>query len=608
MVRTFFFGVVLGSASCSIEYELEDKQPPPEAAVPDLLVTPSSVDFGAAEVGESIFTDLLLTNEGNDNLSVESVLVDNPNVTPSPPALPILIEPGKGALVDLTWSAATDLTATVTILSNDPDEPEYEVPLVGRIAIPRLELDPAAVNFSEIPPLCVESSNVLLNSVGDAPLVIEDAGVTGEWFDLVDTLEFPFTLDPGESVGVEVTFAPEEPGSFSGLFTVESNDPSGDVSATLDGLSRSDATCDGVTTFEMEFEVRYERADVAFILDNTMSMEPVIDAFEGQLSAIAAGLSGTIPDLTIGFARHEDYRPDTFTDSRPFRMQQQQTSDISLAAATIASPFPNISGGSDWEEASLEALYQAATGTGYDQNCNASFNEDGANGDVPPFIPSPIDAFFGTTAGTYNPSTPGTGELGGMGFREGVLPIFVSATDAGMKDPDEGMWSPGGCPRDATLYDAVDAVLDLGGKFVGVEVLSGGLTSPLSQMEALAIITDSYGDLDGDFIDEPMVTSWSPSDSEESFGTNIVEAIEALAAAAVFDVVKLEIASDPDSVVLDVQPEQYEDVVAGTPLVFTVTVAGLVAKAASSDTSEVIFELVADDTLVLAERTIFVEP
>jgi len=593
------------SIGCAADYELETIQDPAEATAPDLVVTPTAVDFGAAQVGESITTDLLLTNAGNDNLSVESVLVDNPNITASAPALPILIEPGKGALVDLTWDASTDLTATVTLHSNDPDEPEYDVPLAGRIAIPRLELDPDAVNFSEIPPLCEEYTNVLMMSVGDAPLVIDGAGVTGEWFLFVDDLEFPITLDPGDSIGVQVGFAPEDEGDFTGLLTVESNDPSGDVSAPLEGLSRADSTCDGVTTTEMEFEVRYERADVAFILDNTMSMEPVIEAFESQLGAIAAGLSGTIPDLTVGFARHEDYRPDPFTDSRPFRMQQQQTSDIGLAAATIAAPFPNISGGSDWEEASLEALYQAASGTGYDQNCNASFDLDE---DVPPFVPSPLDAFFGTAAGTYNPSIPGTGDLGGMGFREGVLPIFVSATDAGMKDPDAGMWSPGGCPRDATLYDAVNEVLDLGGKFVGVEVLSGGLTSPLSQMEALAIITDSYGDLDGDFIEEPMVTSWSPSDSAESFGTNIVEAIEALAAAAVFDVVKLNVTSDVDNVVIDIQPEQYETVVAGTPLIFTITVIGRVAKKASAKTSEVVFELVADDTLVLAERTLFVEP
>ena len=605
MVRRIFWGVVLLSIGCTPDYELEAIQEAVEATAPDLVVTPSAVDFGAAEVGESITTDLLLTNAGNDNLSVESVLVDNPNVTPSPPALPILIEPGKGALVDLTWNASTDLTATVTLHSNDPDQPEYDVPLIGRIAIPRLELDPDAVNFSEIPPLCEEYTDVLLMSVGDAPLVIDDAGVTGEWFSLLEDIEFPITLDPGDSIGVQVGFAPEDEGDFTGLLTVESNDPSGDVSATLEGLSRTDSTCDGVTTTEMEFEVRYERADVAFILDNTMSMEPVIDAFESQLGAIAGGLSGTIPDLTIGFARHEDYRPDPFTDSRPFRMQQQQTSDIALASATIAAPLPHISGGSDWEEASLEALYQAASGTGYDQNCNASFD---LSEDVPPFVPSPLDAFFGTAAGTYNPSIPGTGELGGMGFREGVLPIFVSATDAGMKDPDAGLWSPGGCPRDATLYDAVNEVLNLGGKFVGVEVLSGGLTSPLSQMEALAIITDSYGDLDGDFIEEPMVTSWSPSDSAESFGTNIVEAIEALAAAAVFDVVKLNIQSDVDNVVIDIQPEQYETVVAGTPLIFTITVTGRVAKKASSKTSEVVFELVADDTLVLAERTMFVEP
>jgi hypothetical protein len=569
------------------------------------VVTPAELDLGLGQTGETIEGELLLSNEGNDTLEVTSVTSSDTDVVGRLSSIPLVIPAGEGALMDVVWTVNGDLNATINIESNDPEEPTIEVPITGTLAIPRLEIDPGDVTFAEIPPMCEEQTIVVLRSVGAADLEISDLLLSGENYFVDTELEFPLVLEPGASVGVDLRFAPEDEGDFEGLLTVLSNDPAGDQSATITGLSRITSTCDGLSSTELVFDVNYERADVSFILDNTNSMEPVLSAFESQLTNIAGALATTIPDLTIGFARHEDYRPDPSYSCKPFRMQQQQTSDIALAAAAIAAPFATITGAYEYEEAGMEALYQAATGDGYDLNCNGTY--DGAT-DVPPFIPRPTDAFSGIAAGSSNPATPGTGEGGGMGFREGVLPIFISATDAKMKDPDDGDVTPGGCPRDASLYDTVTALNNRGGKFVGIEVISGGPTTPIHQMEAIAIITNSYGDMDGDFIDEPTVARWSTADSPASFGDTVVKAVEALAAAAVFDVVKLQVLSDPDNKVIDIEPEQYEVVTAGTPLPFVVTVAGRIVEKASANSSEVMLELVADDTIVLAQRTLYVDP
>ncbi len=547
----------------------------------------------------------MLINEGDEVLEITSFVPEHPAFVVVSPVFPIELEPGAEQEVELSWTCSGDLEAIGMVASNDPDEDFVDVPLFGRLAVPRLEIRPGDVDFDTIPPGCEEATTFTLVSTGEMPVTVSDVGITGEGFALMDELPLPLELDPGEKYPVAVSFAPDIEGAYTGSLVAQSDDPLGEDLAGLAGSGLIDATCDGLGFGELIFDVQYERADVAFIVDNTMSMLPVIVAFESEIASIFSELRSTIPDLTIGYARHEDYKPDPGTDSRPFRLFQQQTDDIGLAVATVAIHFDNISGGFDWEEASSEALYQAATGEGYDQNCNASFDLDE---DVRPFVASPFDAFRGTAAGKFDPTIPGTGENGGMGFREGVLPIFISATDAEMKDPERGHWTPGGCPQDASVYNAITAVNELGGKFIGIEVLSGGESSPFGQMQSIAIATHSYGDLDGDYITEPAVTIWDPSDEPITFRRSIVNAVEALAAAAIFDVVELQVFNDPQGLIVDIEPDLYTDVTAGTELIFHLTVQGRFSQTPTADAEEAELHLVADDSIILAERTVYIVP
>ncbi len=159
---------------------------------------------------------------------------------------------------------------------------------------------------------------------------------------------------------------------------------------------------------------------------------------------------------------------------------------------------------------------------------------------------------------------------------------------------------------DADMYEAYLAFSDLGAKFIGVWG-DAGMTFPSTrgQLEAFAIITDPYFDLDGDWVEEPAVVDWDGSDS--GFTKLLSSAILSLAANATFDKVTVNVV-DPDGVVLGVTPDQYSPAVAGDSLLFTFEVNGQVVDAPTTGTSEVVVELIADDTILLSRRTLFVLP
>jgi hypothetical protein len=344
----------------------------------------------------------------------------------------------------------------------------------------------------------------------------------------------------------------------------------------------------------------YKVADVAFLLDLGKWHTSVAPQLAADLQDIAANVAVEIPDTTFGVATFRDYEPYGYS-MYPYELEQQQTDDVlSVIASLTGLTYTGWSGGL---ATGYEALYQAATGAGYDEDCDGSFD---SGNDVRPFYASPVDSFMGLVAGSANPSLSGTGDRGGMGFREGVLPIILLVTHSMIRDPVAGDPTPGGCSGDADMYEAYLAFSELGAKFIGVWG-DAGMTFPSTrgQLEAFAVITDSYFDLDGDWVEEPAVVDWDGSDA--GFTKLLSSAILGLAANATFDKVTVEV-FDPDGVVLSVSPDQYSPAVAGDELVFTFQVTGEVVLAATTETSEVVVDLVADDTILLSRRTLYVVP
>ncbi|MEM7675386.1 MAG: hypothetical protein AAF449_05220, partial [Myxococcota bacterium] len=188
----------------------------------------------------------------------------------------------------------------------------------------------------------------------------------------------------------------DEASSASGLFFV------------LDPMATSSATI----TFD---RTEIDRADLALNVDTTGSMGGEIATLRSSLtSLIIPSLQAVVSEAGFAVSSFEDYPLTPFgandVQDRPFRLLSRVTTDVS--AAQNAVDRLAIRNGSDLPEAGLESLYQVATGVGTSW------------GTLPAQRVPPFDNAVGLLPGVAD------GPIGGVGFREGALPIIVHVTDA----------------------------------------------------------------------------------------------------------------------------------------------------------------------------------
>ncbi|MFT4623227.1 MAG: hypothetical protein ACI8PZ_001883, partial [Myxococcota bacterium] len=65
---------------------------------------------------------------------------------------------------------------------------------------------------------------------------------------------------------------------------------------------------------------------------------------------------------------------------------------------------------------------------------------------------------------------------------------------------------------------------------------------------------------------------------------------------------------DPQGYILDIEPDAYYDIQAGTPITFVLTVQGQIVEVPGAMTEELESELIADDSIVLSRRTLYIIP
>ncbi len=366
----------------------------------------------------------------------------------------------------------------------------------------------------------------------------------------------------------------------------------------------------GVNEIVVTYDTQIQMADIMFILDETCSMTGTLDDVAGNLETAAGQMASLIPDLTYGVASFDDYNytpagmdpgygfgsaPDL-----PFHPRQQQTSDVGAAQAALASLTAD--GGDDWTEATVEALYQAATGFGYDQDCDGNYDPDT---DVRPYQTGAVDAFGGGTTGWGNPGAGGAGTNGGNGFRDGAVPILVYSTDATVRNSfppfgegPKGNAPPAGCAMDAASPMLEAAMNDINAKAIGI---AAGTSDAVPAMEAIAQFTDSWIDFDGSGSPSAGEYMVYQSDSYEIVDL-VVEAVEEFTVNVTYDM-NLE-AEAPDGSLVYVDPPAYYDIPALNTVTFTLTLEPTPAELATifSDTVFTVpTTLYGDGDVILAE-------
>jgi hypothetical protein len=168
----------------------------------------------------------------------------------------------------------------------------------------------------------------------------------------------------------------------------------------------------------LTFSTDVKAMDVFVNMDTTGSMGgPIANLQNSLVGTVIPGIQAAVPDTQFGAGAFEDFPISPFganpcfvtnAPDQPFQLLQAITPVIADAQAGVqALTTPGgqpIGCGADWPESNIEAMYQIATGAGL-------------VGPAPTNVP------------------PNNLGIGGVGFRQGSMPVIVTVTDAPSHDP-----------------------------------------------------------------------------------------------------------------------------------------------------------------------------
>ena len=204
--------------------ELLAQIPPP---APAIAVQQSTVDFGTIDAGQAGEQTITITNTGTASLEITGIESDVSSLTFD--TTMFTLEPNGSQTVTVTFPSSVEGTfsGNITISSNDPDRGTQTLSvsvIVQPPPAPAISVQQTAVNFGTIEAGQTGQRTITITNTGTAPLEITnikgEGNVSGLTFDTT-----MFTVEPGGSRTVTITFPSSTAGTFLGSITISSNDP-----------------------------------------------------------------------------------------------------------------------------------------------------------------------------------------------------------------------------------------------------------------------------------------------------------------------------------------------------------------------------------------------
>lgn len=223
------------------------------------------------------------------------------------------------------------------------------------------------------------------------------------------------------------------------------------------------------------------RLDVHFNVDTTASFGNEIDTIQAELTrSIIPRLRSRVTDTQLGVSGFADFavepvgRPASAgSPDVPYRLLSPITAGLSQVKSAVNALDRPLGDGGDEPEAAAEALFQIATGAGFELQGHT--------------IIAPFDR--------ARAAAKGGGTLGGVGFRQGAFRVVVHITDAPAHTPDE--YAAVGIEATHSLQEAAEALHELGVRVIGI-CSSGRGNSHYAQVRAelsqLAIATGAHAE------------------------------------------------------------------------------------------------------------------
>jgi hypothetical protein len=162
-------------------------------------------------------------------------------------------------IVNITPTAGGTLTATLTLTTNDPSAPSFDVDLSVGVSDPKIFIDPA-LDFGSSATLQAPEAGLIFvdNDGGATNLTVGSPVLSGPGAAAFSVTSLPAPIAPGAFDTLEVTFDPPASGYYTATLELTTNDPfSPTVAVQLRGELTGDlilpVTVSGVSTELTEF-------------------------------------------------------------------------------------------------------------------------------------------------------------------------------------------------------------------------------------------------------------------------------------------------------------------------------------------------------------------
>ena len=177
MFRTFVLATAaVLFAGCS-EYDLSDNSGPVEAAAPDIVVEPTSLEFGSLADGETEVQKFTVRNVGEGPLTIDAIsIVSGLSFTIITPNLEVILDPGHSKAIEVEFMPLQGNLnfGQAVVYSDDPDTPEVLVDLKGTGLVPELKITPDVHDFGDAFVPCGDEIALTFENIGYEDLVIDE--------------------------------------------------------------------------------------------------------------------------------------------------------------------------------------------------------------------------------------------------------------------------------------------------------------------------------------------------------------------------------------------------------------------------------------------------
>jgi len=247
--------------------------------------------------------------------------------------------------------------------------------------------------------------------------------------------------------------------------------------------------------------------DLMFLIDSTGSMRDEIDAVRrGLRERVVPGIRAAIPDAAFGVALFGEFpvSPHGGSTVQAYELRSPITTEVTLVEAAL-DETPTW-GNRDDPEATIEGLYQVATGGGYGTTATAGY----------------IPASLGCPGGGF----------GGACFRDDALPIIMLITDAPMHNGPPGVAPVAPyefVPAPHSYGETIAAITRADILIVSLGASDPGGTRPATHLRQLASDTNSL-----DASGEPLF--FDIGGRGDGIGDEIVNAVQFIASDVPLDV------------------------------------------------------------------------